>query len=84
MLFAAVRQVLVDRAGQEQDHDDGRGDPDGAVEIGVSFEHVEEVLPRVDGGGAAAEDFVRVDVEGLRVEGEGPEVVFSAGAVGGV
>jgi hypothetical protein len=39
-------------------------------------------LARVDGGGAAAEDFGCVDVEGLRVEGEGPEVVFSGG--GGV
>lgn len=78
VLFAIAREVLINRAREEQDHNDRRGDPYRPVEIGVSFEHVEEVLPRVDGRGAAAQDFGGVDVEGLRVEGERPEVVFAA------
>lgn len=82
MVFPTVREVLVDRPCQEQDHDHGRGDPHGPVQVWVSFQHVEEVLARVDGCGAAAEDFVCVDVEGLRVEGEGPKVVFSSAVVG--
>lgn len=75
----AVRKVLAYRARQEEDDDDGRGDPDGAVQVRVAVQHVEEVGARVQGGGAAAEDLCCVDVEGLGVEGEGPEVVFSVG-----
>lgn len=41
-------------------------------------------MARVNGGSTATEDLVGVDVEGLCVEGEGPEVVFSGwGAAGG-
>jgi hypothetical protein len=77
-----LREVLVDRPRQEEDNDDGCRDPHGPVEIGVAFEYVEEVGARVDGRGAAAEHFIGVDVEGLRVEGEGPEVVFARTARG--
>jgi hypothetical protein len=70
---------LVDRSSKKQYNDDCCRDPHWAVKVGVSFQHVEEVGAWVDGGGAAAEDFGGVDVEGLRVEGEGPEVVFAGG-----
>jgi hypothetical protein len=40
-------------------------------------------LARVQGCAAAAQDFGGVDVEGLGVEGEGPEVVFAAVGAGG-
>ena len=83
MPLSPAREVLIYRASKEQDHDDGCSDPHRAVEIGIPFEHVEEVETWVDGGFAAAEYFGCVDVEGLGVEGEGPEVVFSAGGGGG-
>ncbi len=83
MFFTRLRQVLINRAREEQDDDDGRSDPYGAVEVGVAFEHVEEVLARVNGCCAAAQDFVCVDVEGLCVEGEGPQEVLASAARGG-
>jgi hypothetical protein len=74
---ALLRKVLINRACQEQDDNDGRRDPHGAVEIRVPLEDVEEVCARINGRCTAAEDFVCVDIKGLRVEGERPEVVFA-------
>lgn len=63
-----VIQVLRNSTGQEEDDDDGGSDPERAVQVGVSFEDVEEVGAWVDGRDAAPEDLVGVDVEELRVE----------------
>lgn len=82
VLFPVVREVLVNRAGQKQDDNHRRGDPHGPIQVGVAFEHVEEVLARVDCRGAAAQDFGGVDVEGLCVEGQRPQVVFAAAGGG--
>lgn len=72
VVLAVVGQVLVDGAGEEKDDDDGGGDPHGPVQVRVALEHVKEVLARIYGGGAATQDLVGVNVEGLGVEGEGP------------
>lgn len=79
MLFPITREVLADRAGQEKNHNDGRRDPEGPVEVRVAFEDVEEVLARVEGGAAASEDLVGVDVEELLVEGDAPEEALRGG-----
>lgn len=76
---AVIREVLADGAAEEQDQDDGGGDPEGAVEIGVPLEHVEEVVAREQGGPAAREDGARVDVEELRVERQRPQVPLRRG-----
>lgn len=83
MLLPLTCEVLVYCAGEEQYDYDGGGDPHGAVQVRVALEHVEEVGARVQRRGAAAQDFGGVDVEGLRVEGERPEVVFAGGGGGG-
>lgn len=76
MLFFVEREVLADGTGDEEDEDDGGGDPEGAVEVGITFEGIEEGRARVEGGEAAGEHGGGIDVEELRVEGEGPEVAF--------
>ena len=59
---------------REKQHENNRGrDPERAVQVGVAIKHVQEVRARVQRGAAAAQDFVGVDVEELRVEAEGPE-----------
>ena len=68
MLLALLRQILINRSSQEENDNNRCGDPDRAVEIWVPLEHVEEVGAWVQGGGAAAQDFGGVDVEGLGVE----------------
>lgn len=35
-------KVLADCASEEEDHDDGGGNPEGAVEVGVTVEDIEE------------------------------------------
>lgn len=72
MPFALGSKVLVDCTGQEQDDNNSGCNPDRPVQVRVSLEHIEEVLARVDGRGAAAEHLVCVNIEGLRVKGEGP------------
>ena len=76
MLFPRLREVLADGAGQEEDHHHSRRDPEGAVEIGVALEDVEEVLARVKSCAAASEDLVGIDIEELSVEGYAPEKTF--------
>lgn len=46
-------EVLANGAGQKQDEDDGGGDPEGAVEIGVAVQDVEEGATGYEGGEAA-------------------------------
>lgn len=43
MPFPSFGEVLRDGAGHEEDDDDGGGDPEGAVEIWLPVEDVEEV-----------------------------------------
>lgn len=73
MLFPSAREVLADSTSQEEDHHHCRCDPEGAVEVGVAFEDVEEVLARVERCAAASEDLIGVDIEELLVEGYAPE-----------
>ncbi len=75
-------QVLADGPRQEEDEDDGRGDPEGAIEIRVAVQDVEEGATGHEGGETAVEDVGGIDGEELGVEGEGPEVAFR-GAGGG-
>jgi hypothetical protein len=82
VLLALVREILVDGAREEQDDDDGRGDPHGPVEVRVALEHIEEVGARVDGRCAPAQHLGRLDVEGLRIEGECPQEVLAPAAAG--
>lgn len=42
MRLVCLGQVLADGAGEEEDHDDGGGDPEGAVEVGIAVQDVEE------------------------------------------
>lgn len=83
MLLARAREVLADRAGQEENHDDGGRDPERPIEVGVALEDVEEVLARVESGAAAGEDLGGVDVEELLVEGDAPEEAFGGGLLAG-
>lgn len=82
MLFACTREVLTNRSSQEENHDYGRSDPEGSVEVWVSFEDVEEVLARVERCATAGEDLVCVDVEELLVEVDAPEEAFRGGLLG--
>ena len=50
VLLSLAVQILADRPCEEEDHDDGRRNPKGPVEIWVSVENVKEVGPRIDGG----------------------------------
>lgn len=72
--MSLLRQILTYRSCQEQYHDHSRGYPERAIEVRVPVQHVEEPCAREDGGLASSQDFVGVDVEELRVEGERPEV----------
>ena len=73
MFLASTREVLADRARQEEDDNYGGCDPERPVEVRVALEDVEEVLAWVEGGAAAGEDLGGVDVEELLVEGNAPE-----------
>lgn len=79
MSFAATREVLGDGAGEEEDHDDGSSDPEGAVEVWIAIKDVEEWRPWVEGGSTSVKDCAGVDVEVLRVEADGPEAVLGRG-----
>ncbi len=79
MLFPRFRQILRNRACHEEDHDYGRGDPEGSVEVWIAFHDVEEVCAGVEGCAAAVQGGGGVDVEELLVEGDGPEVAFGGG-----
>jgi hypothetical protein len=83
MLLARAREVLADRARQEQDDNDGGRDPERPVEVRVALEDVEEVLARVQRGAAAREDLGGVDVEELLVEGDAPEEALGGGLLAG-
>ena len=76
MLFPSARKVLADGTGQEEDHHHRCRDPEGAVEVRVAFEDIEEVLTRVESCAAASEDLVGVDIEELLVEAYAPEKTF--------
>lgn len=70
---ALSAEILTDGSRQEKYHDHRCRDPERTVEVRVSLQHIEEIGAREDGGVASAEDLIGVDVEELRVEGEGPE-----------
>ena len=70
------RKVLADRARHEQNHHHSRRDPERPVQVRVAVQHVEKVGAREQRSPASLEDFSRVDVEELAVEGERPEKVL--------
>ena len=76
MFLASTREVLADRARQEEDDNYGGCDPERPVEVRVALEDVEEVLARVQRGAAARQDLGGIDVEELLVEGDAPEEAF--------
>jgi len=76
MPLAQPREILADGTRHEQDHHHGRRDPERPVQVRVAVQDVEKVGAREQCGPASLEDFVRVDVEELTVEGERPEEVF--------
>ena len=78
-----ARPIRTDRPAQEQDQDDRRRDPKRPVQVRVPLEHVQEAVAREQRGPAPREDRRGVDVEELRVEGEGPEEPLAAAARGG-
>lgn len=53
---AGAGKVLADGTAKEQDQDDGRGDPERAVQIGIALKNIEEVYAREERGPAARED----------------------------
>lgn len=63
MLVVVVCQPLRNGTGQEEDYHDRAGDPDGAVQVRIAFQYVEEVRARVQCRHAAAEHLVCVDIE---------------------
>lgn len=73
MLPTRVGQILRDRTGQEEDDDHGRCDPEGAVQVRITIENIEEVGPWVQSCCTATDDFVCVDVEELRVVMDRPQ-----------
>lgn len=74
--LALICQVLTYCACEEQDHDHGRCDPKGTVQVWVAFEHIEEVRSRVKRVTTSIEDGCGVDIEELLVELDRPEVTF--------
>lgn len=83
MFLAGTREVLADRARQEEDDNDSGRDPERPVEVRVALEDVEEVLARVQRGTAARKDLGGVDVEELLVEGDTPEEAFGGRLLAG-
>jgi hypothetical protein len=83
VVLVVIGEPLRDCACEEEDDDDGGCDPEGAVEVSVAFEDVEEVAAWVYGGDTAAEDFVGVDVEVLLVVVDGPPGVLGGRAAWG-
>lgn len=81
-MVARIGEVLADRSAEEENQDDGCGDPERPVEIGVALEDIEEVGARVQGGPAPRKNGRGVDIEILCVEGDGPEEALGAGAGG--
>lgn len=80
MLLPRRSQLPTNRARHEQDEDDGGGDPERPVQIRVALQDIEEVGAWVQCGPAAFEHLVGVDVEELRVEGDGPEEFLGGAA----
>lgn len=72
-------QVPGNGACEEENEDDGGGDPERAVQVRVSVQDIEERRAWVERRFAAAEDFGRVDVKELRVEGERPQKSLGRG-----
>jgi hypothetical protein len=76
-------KILANSAAQEQDeHHRGRN-PERPVQVRVPLEHVQEIGAREQRRPAAAQHSRGVDVEELRVEGEGPEEALGRGAPSG-
>lgn len=73
-------QFVADGPRQEQNHHDGRGDPEGPVQVGVAVHDVEERWcvgdEGQDGRPAPVQHRRGVDVEVLRVERQRPEHVL--------
>ena len=83
MRHIPIRQTLTHRARQEQYHDHRRCDPEWTIEIRVTVKHIQKVAAREDGGSASPEHIIRIDVEELSVEGDGPEVFLGLDRGGG-
>jgi hypothetical protein len=83
VVLVVVGEPLRDCACEEEDDDDGGRDPEGAVKVCVAFEDVEKVAAGVDGGDAAAENFVGIDVKVLLVVVDGPPGMLGGRAAWG-
>ena len=83
MLLACSRQLPTDRARHEEYEYDRGCNPEGPVQIRVTLQHIEEVGAWVQRGPASFEDLVGVDVEELRVEGDGPQELLRGATAGG-
>jgi hypothetical protein len=64
--------------GEEEYQNNGRSDPERAIKVRVTLKDVKEVCAGKEGGPAAAEDLVGIDVEELGVEGEAPQELLAA------
>lgn len=67
-------EVLTYGATDEKDEDDRRGDPEGPVQVRVPLEHIKKVGTRVQCRPTATQHGRCVDVEELRIVGNGPEI----------
>ena len=83
MPLSLLSKILRYRPRHKKYDNDRRSYPKRAVEVGIAFHDVQEVLAGVEGAADAVEEGRGVDVEELLVEGYAPEVAFAA-AGGGI
>ena len=76
MYVMVLSQVLTDRAGYEENEDYSGSYPEGAVQIRIAVQYVEERGARIEGGGKTAKHLRSVYIEELGVEGKRPEKTF--------
>ena len=74
-------EVLAYRARDEEDEDDRGRDPEGAIEIRIALQRVQEGSARIQGGETAGQNRGGVDVEELGVKGESPEEALGGGGL---
>ena len=69
-------EIFGNGACEEEDKYDSGGNPEGAVEIWISIQNIEERSAGVESGSATAENFSSIDVKVLGVEAQTPQEAF--------
>lgn len=79
MYVMITGEILGDGTGEEENEDDGGGNPERAVEVRVSIQDIEEGRARIECGFTTAKDFRCIHVKELGIKGECPQEAFGRG-----